>query len=163
MKIDEKKKVAGIFWIDSNNWMWKIEVDQEKLKEYSEKSDPILLRSDIAALTEIYSISQINPSYASHSGVASIQNDLSMLPHRIIKEKAVPLLTAYPVMFRGNFQFASEKQKDPVSQQEHVYLNINILKSDTEIEVGRVYAMMDKSEKILGIAKEEDVFLVKIL
>nr|MDO8081830.1 hypothetical protein [Candidatus Freyarchaeota archaeon] len=163
MKIDEKRKVAGVFWIDSNNWMWKIEVDQEKLKEYSEKSDPVLLRSDIAALTEIYNISQINPSYASHSGVASIQNDLSMLPHRIIKEKSVPVLTAYPIMFKGNFQFTPEKQRDPISQQERVYLNINLLKSDTEIEVGRVYAMVDKSEKIVGMAKEEDVFLIKIL
>lgn len=163
MKFDEKKKVAGIFWIDSVNWMWKIDVDQEKLKEYSEKSDPMLLRTDIAALTEIYNISQINPSYASHSGVASIENDLSMLPHRIIKEKAVPQLAAYPIMFKGNFQFTPEKQRNPISQQDKVYLNINLLKSDTEIEVGRAYAMMDKSEKIVGMAKEEDAFLIKIL
>jgi hypothetical protein len=163
MKIDEKRKVAGLFWIDSNNWMWKIEVDQEKLKEYSEKSDPILLRSDIAALTEIYSISQINPSYASHSGVASIQNDLSILPHRIIKEKSVAVLAAYPIMFKGNFQFTPEKQRDPISQQDRVFLNINLLKSDTEIEVGRAYAMLDKNEKIMGMAKEEDSFLIKIL
>ena len=163
MKFDEKRKVAGLFWVDSNNWMWKIEVDQEKLREYSEKSDPILLRSDIAALTEIYSISQINPSYASHSGVASIQNDLSMLPHRIIKDKSVPMLVAYPIMFKGNFQFVPEKQKDPISQQERVYLNVNLLKSDTEIEVGRAYAMLDKAEKIVGMAKEEDTFLIKIL
>jgi hypothetical protein len=163
MKIDEKRKVAGLFWIDSSNWMWKIEVDQGKLKEYSEKSDPILLRSDIAALTEIYSISQINPSYASHSGVASIQNDLSMLPHRIIKEKSVSMLAAYPIMFKGNFQFTPEKQRDPISQQDRVYLNINLLKSDTEIEVGRAYAMLDKNEKITGMAKEEDTILIKIL
>ncbi len=163
MKIDEKKKVLGVFWIDSRNWMWKIEVDQEKMREYSEKSDPILLRSDIAALTEIYNISQINPAYASHSGVASIQYDLSILPHRIVKEKSVPMLIAYPIMFKGNFQFASEKQKDPISQEDRVYVNINLLKSDTEIEAGRVYAMVDEAERIVGLAKEEDIFPIKIL
>ncbi|MGQ9721004.1 MAG: hypothetical protein ACUVXA_06755 [Candidatus Jordarchaeum sp.] len=163
MKIDEKKKISGAIWIDLKNWMWKIEVDQAKMSEYSEKSDPILLRSDIAALTEIYNISQINPSYASHSGVAAIQYDLSMLPHRIIKEKSVPTLVAYPVMFKGNFQFMSEKQKDPISQEEHIYVNINLLKNDTEIEIGKVYAILDKDEKIIGLAKEEDVFPIKIL
>ncbi|MFB0559671.1 MAG: hypothetical protein ACETWM_00365 [Candidatus Lokiarchaeia archaeon] len=163
MKIDEKKKISGVFWIDSKNWMWKIEVDQDKMKEYSEKSDPILLRSDIAALTEIYNISQINPAYASHSGVASIQYDLSMLPHRIIKEKSIPMLVAYPVIFKGNFQFTPEKQRDPISQEERVYVDISLLKSDTELEVGRTYAMVDKDEKIIGLAQEEDVFAIKIL
>nr|MDO8091601.1 hypothetical protein [Candidatus Sigynarchaeota archaeon] len=163
MKIDEKKKISGTFWIDSKNWMWKIEVDQKKMSEYSEKSDPILLRSDIAALTEIYNISQINPAYASHSGVASIQDDLSILPHRLVKEKGVPMLVAYPVMFKGNFQFAPERHRDPINQKERVYVNINLLKGDTEIEVGRVYAMLDENEKIVGIAKEKDKFMIKIL
>ncbi len=163
MKIDEKKKVSGAFWVDLKNWMWKIEVDQQKMREYAEKNDPLLLRADIAALTEIYNISQINPAYASHAGVALIQDDLAALPHRLIKDKSIKMLAAYPIMFKGNFEFVSDKIRDPISQKERIYVSVNIFKNEVETEVGRAYAMLDENEKIIGLAKEEDSFIVKII
>lgn len=161
MKFDLKKKVSGTLQVDPKNWMWKIQVDLQKLDSYSKTSDLRLLKGDLASLSEIYTISEINTAFSDHIGVASIFDDIASFPHGEILSKKVCSIIAYPLLFRGNFQVKYLEERS-AGKLKYARALLNVYDKDQDLEVGIVYAMFNDKDELVGFTTPPNSFLLTI-
>ncbi|MBS7247368.1 MAG: hypothetical protein KIH04_03675 [Candidatus Freyarchaeota archaeon] len=161
VKFDLKKKLNGMLQVDSRTWMWKIQVDLQKLASYSKSSDPRFLGGDLASLSEIYTVSEINTVFSDHVGVATIFDDIASFPHDQILAKRVSFIVAYPLIFRGNFSVKYLEERS-AGKLKYARAKLDVYDKDQDKEIGVVYAMFNEKEEFVGFTTPPDSFLLSI-
>ncbi len=161
MKLDLKKKLSGIIQVDPKTWMWKIQVDLQKLEAYSKTSDPRFLGGDLASLSEIYTVSEINTVFSDHVGVASVFDDIASFPHGQILEKKVTLIVAHPLILKGNFSIKYLEERS-VGKIKYAKAKLDIYDKDQDREVGVVYAMFNDKGDFVGFTTPPESLLLNV-
>ncbi|MBS7288297.1 MAG: hypothetical protein KIH01_06020 [Candidatus Freyarchaeota archaeon] len=161
MKLDLKKKLNGILQVDLKTWMWKIQVDLQKLSSYAETSDPRFLGGDLASLSEIYTVSEINTVFSDHMGVATIFDDIASFPHDQILAKGVSYIIAYPLIFKGNFSIKHLEER-AAGKLKYARARLDVYDKDQDREIGIVYAMFNENNEFISFTTPPDSFLLTI-
>jgi len=161
VNIELKKKLSGVLQVDSKTWMWKINVDLQKLESYSKTSDPRFLGSDLASLSEIYTVSEINTVFSDHAGVAAIFDDVASFPHDQILRKRASSIVAYPLMFKGNFSVKYLEERS-AGKFKYARAKLDVYDKDQDREIGIIYAMFNEKEEFIGFTTPQSSFLLSI-
>lgn len=161
VKLDLKKKLSGLIQVDYKTWMWKIQVDLQKLKLYSKTSDVRFLGGDLASLSEIYTVSEINTVFSDHVGVATIFDDIASFPHDQILEKGISSIIAYPLVFKGNFLVKYLEERS-AGKFKYARAKLEVYDKDQDREIGIIYAMFNENEELVGFTTPPDSFLLNI-